>query len=579
MPPPASRWASTLASTGAPAARATASSRARSPGWAAGARPTLLSPHTTRSGREAARPRLSRSLARNRASTGPTAPGWTNATLAVPAGGGAGRSDEKASAARGRAAATRTASARVAPGTPGRTAAATATLTATSRKPSSQTPPRAATASSAGAFHWLAPSRPQGPPRASQDRRASPATNALGTSTRAAASRPGPGRPRPPPSRALASQPTGAQSTARSMASGTMNTPTVENRKALTARKNPVPPSQALTAASRPPGAVMARRSTGTSPTRASHHHPGRGKARASGAPARSAPSRAPHLPWRVLNASEVWCARATRSACAGSEVHGDVLDLQVLGDALGAALAAEAGLLDPAEGGGRVRDHPLVEADHARLQALHDPEGPLEVAGVDVGAQPELGVVGRGDRRLLVVEAGHRGHRPADLLLHHPAVARPRPHDGPRPLVEGVADQLRHLVDGVLVDQRADGDALLGAPADLHGPHPLGQLVGERAGDRLGHVEAVGGRAGLADVAHLGDHRPLDGGVEIRVVEDEERRVAAELHRDAQDLVGRLGDERPPHLRRAREGELAGARVLDERLHHLARGARRDDV
>src|SRR4029450_6758573 len=269
MPPPASRWASTLASTGAPAARATASSRARSPGGAAGARPTLLSPHTTRSGREAARPRLSRSLARNRASTGPTTPGWTNATLAVPAGGGAGRNDQKASAATGGAAAPPTARPRVAPGTPGPTAAATARLTATSRKPSSQTPPRAATASSAGAFHWLAPSRPQGPPRASQDRRASPATNALGTSTRAAASRagPGPGRPRPPPSRALASQPTGAQSPARSMASGTMNTPTVGNRKALTARKKPVPPSQARTAASRPAAAA-----TGYTRNRATPH-------------------------------------------------------------------------------------------------------------------------------------------------------------------------------------------------------------------------------------------------------------------------------------------------------------------
>ena len=36
---------------------------------------------------------------------------------------------------------------------------------------------------------WLAPSRPQGPPRPSQDRTTSPATNALGTSTSAAASR------------------------------------------------------------------------------------------------------------------------------------------------------------------------------------------------------------------------------------------------------------------------------------------------------------------------------------------------------------------------------------------------------
>src|ERR671911_683667 len=107
MPPPACRWASTLARTGPPAARAVPARRATSPGLAAGSRPTLLSPQTTRSGRApAGRARLSRSLARNRSSTGPTTPGWTNATRAVPAASGAGRNDQKASAARGRATAT-----------------------------------------------------------------------------------------------------------------------------------------------------------------------------------------------------------------------------------------------------------------------------------------------------------------------------------------------------------------------------------------------------------------------------------------------------------------------------------------
>src|SRR5215218_4713464 len=336
MPPPASRWASTLASTGAPAARAAASSRARSAGLAAGSRPTLLSPHTTRSGRApAGRARVSRSLARKRASTGPTTPGWTKATLTVPAGPGAGRSAQKASAARGRVAATATATTRVAAGMPGRAATATARLTATSRNPSPQTPPRAATDSRAGAFHWLAPSSPQGPPRPSQDRTASPATNAAGTSTSAATNRPGVGpdaavgpvdNPAPAirgwatlpvgapdtggsgsgppglglgggPSRDRASQPVGSQQRPSSRARGTMNGPTTGNRKALTARKKPVPPNQARTPASGPEGAAMARASSGASPTRASHHQPGRGKARASGAPSPTASSRPPHRP------------------------------------------------------------------------------------------------------------------------------------------------------------------------------------------------------------------------------------------------------------------------------------------
>ena len=58
---------------------------------------------------------------------------------------------------------------------------------------------------------------------------------------------------------------------------------------------------------------------------------------------------------------------------------------------------------------------------------------------------------------------------------------------------------------------------------------------------------EPVGGRAGLAHVAHLGEHRAVDGRVEVGVGEDQERRVAAELHRDPEQLVGGLLDQLLP--------------------------------
>src|SRR6266545_6039292 len=544
MPPSRPRWASTLASTGPPAALATAASRARSPGWAAGSRPTLLSPHTTRSTgppEPCRSARLSRSLAWKRASTWEITPGWTSATRTVPAGGGAGRQAHQASAASGSTTAVAAAAARTVTGPPGRAAAATATLTAASRKLTAQTPPRAATARVGGWFHWLAPSSPHGPPNPSQERTASPTTRTLGSSASAAASRPTVGRP----SSRQASQPSGSHSAPSSSASGTMNGPTLGARNRLTARKNPVPPSQARTAASRRSWAAAASSSSGASPTKASHHRPGRGKARASGAPRTRAASRPLQRPRHALT----------------SQVHRHVLDLEVLVDALGAALAAEAGLLDPAERRRRVGHHALVEADHAGLQGLNHPEGALEVGGVDVGDQPELGVVGGGHGRLLGVEGGHRGDRAEDLLLEHPGigwhvgqhrrlvevaspVARPGAHHRPGALVDGVTDQLRHLVDGVLVDQQADLHAVLGATAELERGHPLGQAVGERGRHRLGHVEAVGRGAGLADVAHLGKQRAFHGGVQVGVVEDQERRVASQLHRDPQHVVGRLGEQ-----------------------------------
>jgi hypothetical protein len=98
------------------------------------------------------------------------------------------------------------------------------------------------------------------------------------------------------------------------------------------------------------------------------------------------------------------------------------------------------------------------------------------------------------------------------------------------------VVDQLGTLLR-CFVDQRPDLVSVLGAAPDLHRAHPLGQLLGELVGHRLVHVEAVGGRAGLTDVAHLRQHRALHRGVEVGVLEHQERGVAAELHRQPQHL------------------------------------------
>ena len=159
-------------------------------------------------------------------------------------------------------------------------------------------------------------------------------------------------------------------------------------------------------------------------------------------------------------------------------------------------------------------------------------------------------------------------------------AVHRARRRAAPRAAVDGVVDELCDLRALGLVDQRADVDAGLGAAADLQRAHPLGQAAGERrSASGLVHVEAVGGRAGLAHVAHLGEHRAVDGRVEVGVLEHEERGVAAELHRHPQDLLGRLFDQRAPHLGGAGEGQLARARVLQQRLDHRAGVPGRDHV
>src|SRR5579884_2860590 len=147
--------------------------------------------------------------------------------------------------------------------------------------------------------------------------------------------------------------------------------------------------------------------------------------------PARSScTSRCPRARWAVPACSPTWPSRPGRScwpaptarAARGTrrpqlQVDGHVLGLEVLLDALGTALAAEARLLDAAEGGGGVGDHALIESDHAGLEPLGYAQSSLEVAGEDVGDEAVLGVIRGGDRLVLVVEALHRGDRAEDLL------------------------------------------------------------------------------------------------------------------------------------------------------------------
>ena len=57
--------------------------------------------------------------------------------------------------------------------------------------------------------------------------------------------------------------------------------------------------------------------------------------------------------------------------------------------------------------------------------------------------------------------------------------------------------------------------------------------------GLRFMHVEPIGGRARFANVSHLRDHRAFNCDVEIRILEDNDWRVATKLHRGLQNLVG----------------------------------------
>ncbi len=77
---------------------------------------------------------------------------------------------------------------------------------------------------------------------------------------------------------------------------------------------------------------------------------------------------------------------------------------------------------------------------------------------------------------------------------------------------------------------------------------------------------EAVGSGAGLTHVPQLSEHCPCDGGVQVRVLEDNERGVPAEFHGGPQYGFRRVGQQPAAHFGGAGEGELPEALVLDQR-------------
>src|SRR3954452_21511060 len=107
------------------------------------------------------------------------------------------------------------------------------------------------------------------------------------------------------------------------------------------------------------------------------------------------------------------------------------VLGVQVLVDALRAALAPEPGLLPPAERCCRVRHDTDVEPHHSRLQPFDHALAAGEILGEDVRDQPVLGVVRQPHGLVLVREPDDGEHRPEDLLAQDLAACSDIGDDG----------------------------------------------------------------------------------------------------------------------------------------------------
>src|SRR6266702_2328833 len=157
-----------------------------------------------------------------------------------------------------------------------------ATLTMTSAKLISHTPPTAASASTAGCCHWLTPNTAHGPPSACQDRSHSPSSQQLGTTTRAASAR---GQVTGGLSSFQAATPNGIHSAPTTAPTSSTAGPISGVIQYSAAIRYPAPSHQARIPPSRAVGDLTISTSPGTSPNQARNSRFGAGNARMSSAP------------------------------------------------------------------------------------------------------------------------------------------------------------------------------------------------------------------------------------------------------------------------------------------------------
>src|SRR5262249_30689232 len=128
--------------------------------------------------------------------------------------------------------------------------------------------------------------------------------------------------------------------------------------------------------------------------------------------------------------------------------------------------------------------------------------------------------------------------------------------------LFDRVVNMAFDFLNGRHVDQRALCDAFFEPWSYLQPSDGIAQAACELIVDAGRTEESIRAYTGLAVIAILRDNRPSNRRIEIRIVEDDERGVAAELEGHFLHRAGALGHEQLADFGRARERNFADDRV-----------------
>src|ERR1700736_3242481 len=121
------------------------------------------------------------------------------------------------------------------------------------------------------------------------------------------------------------------------------------------------------------------------------------------------------------------------------------------------------------------------------------------------------------------------------------------------------------HFFNRRLVDQRPLRSVRLESWRGLQGLHGGHQLCSKRIVHRVLHQKSIAADAGLPGVAIFGSYGALDRGVQVRIVEYQERSISPQLQREFFDGAGALSHQNFPNFGGASKRKLAHGGVRSE--------------
>ncbi len=137
------------------------------------------------------------------------------------------------------------------------------------------------------------------------------------------------------------------------------------------------------------------------------------------------------------------------------------------------------------------------------------------------------------------------------------------------------------HAIDRGLAHHRTQHDIALARIAARERGNALRELVRERIGDLLVADHALGRHADLALIRERTEHGGIDGLIEIRIFEHDQRRLAAQFEQAGLQVLRRQRRNDLADARGAREIHALHRRMPDQRIGDFLRILRlvRDDV